>query len=124
MITAIIRMVFFFTTDFFSDPTYIAATIMAWTMTEPGVYLIAACLPSLRPISGKGFQDVAFSTAYSRLVGYSSRTFSTRQKMGDIPLAGQASFENWVDTGSHPASITKGIRIEDTVRVQREGESV
>ncbi|KAF2464529.1 uncharacterized protein BDR25DRAFT_155204, partial [Lindgomyces ingoldianus] len=50
LVTCIIRMVNFFTTDLFADPTYNCVATMTWTTVEPGVYLMAACMPSLRPL--------------------------------------------------------------------------
>lgn len=41
-------------------------------MAESGLYLIAACLPSLRPL----LTHVDISTVRSRLMGYSNKMFS------------------------------------------------
>ena len=76
MITGIIRMVYFFQIDILADPTYQSVGIMAWTLVEPGVYLIAATLPSLRPLLQYLFKDVKFKTLYNNLLHCYTRTFS------------------------------------------------
>jgi hypothetical protein len=40
----------FFASDALADPTWKSAFLNVWTVTEPGTYLIAACLPALRPM--------------------------------------------------------------------------
>lgn len=50
IITAIVRLIVFITIDVFEDITWHGIEIMVWTTIEPGVYLIAACLPSLRSL--------------------------------------------------------------------------
>lgn len=50
IVTSILRLTTFFTVDLFADPTYNVVQTMTWTCAEPGVYFIAACLPSLRPL--------------------------------------------------------------------------
>ncbi|KAJ6021167.1 hypothetical protein N7540_006671 [Penicillium herquei] len=48
--TSIARTVTFFKHDPVVDPTWIAVTFLIWSIVEPGVYLIAACLPCYRPL--------------------------------------------------------------------------
>lgn len=50
LIASIVRMVIFFRSDAFADPTWTAVTLLAWTMVEVEAVLIAACLPPLRPL--------------------------------------------------------------------------
>ena len=57
----------FFTIDLFSDPTFNVSQTMAWTCVEPGVYFIAACLPSLRPLLRLVFEKLHLTKAPSRL---------------------------------------------------------
>jgi hypothetical protein len=52
-----------FTVDLFADITFNSVTIMIWTMVEPGTYLIAACMPSLRPLKQKLFPNFHFTSA-------------------------------------------------------------
>lgn len=50
LISSIIRFIKFFDTEAFLDGTWASTNEMTWTVIEPGVYLIAACLPNLRPL--------------------------------------------------------------------------
>ncbi|KAF7510718.1 hypothetical protein GJ744_006084 [Endocarpon pusillum] len=50
IVTAIIRLIKFFSNDLFSDPTYLCVSIMSWTIIEPGAYLICSILPHLRSL--------------------------------------------------------------------------
>ncbi|KAF3765378.1 hypothetical protein M406DRAFT_27294, partial [Cryphonectria parasitica EP155] len=49
-ITSILRFVAFYDKNPFIDPTWNGVTMIIWTVCEPGVYLIAACLLVLRPV--------------------------------------------------------------------------
>lgn len=50
IVTCIIRTVEFFTRDLFTDPTFNCIMTMIWTAIEPSVYMMAACMPSIRPL--------------------------------------------------------------------------
>ena len=50
MITSILRCVAFFVNNPLVDGTWISVTFLNWSIIEPGVYLIAACLPCYRPL--------------------------------------------------------------------------
>lgn len=76
IITSAIRFATFFTIDVFSDPTYYVVTSMTWTCIEPGVYFIAATLPSLRPLARQVSRIIDFSTLYSRCVRVGYTVFS------------------------------------------------
>ncbi|MCJ1438932.1 hypothetical protein MMC27_008322 [Xylographa pallens] len=106
IITAIVRLVSFFDTDLFADPTYNSVTTMTWTLVEPGVYLIASCLPSLRSLS-KYFKDAKLSAMYSRLLGYGSR-FSSRRSTRDVSLLGDKADMSSSTTGSRARYIPLG----------------
>ncbi|CAD6582767.1 MAG: hypothetical protein ASARMPREDX12_001032 [Alectoria sarmentosa] len=75
IVSAALRMNFFFRKDVFLDPTWTAVPLQEWSLVEPGVYVIAACLPTLRPllvqltpriwarvVSTKASKDVSRST--------------------------------------------------------------
>ncbi|KAF2441995.1 hypothetical protein P171DRAFT_522905 [Karstenula rhodostoma CBS 690.94] len=68
IVTCIIRIVFFFTTDLYADPTYNCIATMTWTTVEPGVYLIAASMPSIRPLKKRipFIKDISFTSLVSR----------------------------------------------------------
>ncbi|KAK3945719.1 putative integral membrane protein [Diplogelasinospora grovesii] len=49
-VASFIRMDIFFQLNAFSDNTWASIQLMAWTLAEPGVILICACMPSLWPM--------------------------------------------------------------------------
>ncbi|KAF3003828.1 hypothetical protein G7054_g5470 [Neopestalotiopsis clavispora] len=53
LITSILRFVAFYNKSSFIDPTYSGVELIIWTVCEPGVYLIAACLVVYRPLLEK-----------------------------------------------------------------------
>ncbi|PSN64099.1 hypothetical protein BS50DRAFT_500190 [Corynespora cassiicola Philippines] len=50
IITAVLRFVAFVKVDLFEDVTYNSVKTTSWTIIEPGMYLIAATTPTLRPL--------------------------------------------------------------------------
>ncbi|MCJ1240744.1 hypothetical protein MMC14_008748 [Varicellaria rhodocarpa] len=50
LISSIIRFDAFFDVKALVDGTWASANLAIWSAVEPGVYLIAACLPNLRPL--------------------------------------------------------------------------
>ncbi|KAI0099587.1 hypothetical protein GGR51DRAFT_535096 [Nemania sp. FL0031] len=53
LVTSVIRFVVFYNRNLFLDPTYNSVELTIWTVCEPGVYLIAACLLVYRPLLDK-----------------------------------------------------------------------
>jgi hypothetical protein len=58
-ITSIVRISIFFKkfTTYDLDFTWVGVDIVLWSTVEAGVYLIAACLPSLRPLLNTFLKD-------------------------------------------------------------------
>lgn len=79
MVTGILRMVYFFQTDLFADVTFQCVVTMSWTLVEPGVYVIAATLPSLRPLLRYTFNEIKLKTLYGTLLDRYNRTFSVHK---------------------------------------------
>ncbi|KAL9595419.1 MAG: hypothetical protein Q9219_006462 [cf. Caloplaca sp. 3 TL-2023] len=50
LVSSIVRFTIFYGNEAFVDGTWASVNLMTWTLIEPGVYLIAACLPNLRPL--------------------------------------------------------------------------
>ncbi|KAF2653332.1 hypothetical protein K491DRAFT_634041, partial [Lophiostoma macrostomum CBS 122681] len=50
LVTSILRTATFFEEDLFKDPTYNCVRTITWTIVEPSVYLMAACMPSFRAL--------------------------------------------------------------------------
>ncbi|KAH9216680.1 hypothetical protein DL95DRAFT_362975 [Leptodontidium sp. 2 PMI_412] len=53
LVASIIRFTVFFRTDAFTDSTWSSVPLVSWSIVESSMYLIAACLPLLRPIFTK-----------------------------------------------------------------------
>lgn len=53
LVASILRFLTFYNTNSFNDGTYNAPELMIWTVAEPGIYLIAACLLTYRPLLEK-----------------------------------------------------------------------
>ncbi|KAF1963754.1 hypothetical protein CC80DRAFT_557679 [Byssothecium circinans] len=58
IVTSIIRFATFFQFDLFKDYTYNGAKFLTWTVIEPGVYFITACLITMRPLLRWAFKDL------------------------------------------------------------------
>lgn len=65
IITSAMRCVAFFTHDPLEDGTWVSVIFIVWSIVEPGVYLIAACLPCYRPFLTY-FTTGSFLTSPSR----------------------------------------------------------
>jgi len=109
------RLVFFCQIDMLANVTWNAPGTMSWTLVETGVYLIAATLPSLRPLMPFFLKGFKLKTPYHKLLGRCSRVFSAHKhlegstsagngarlagfvKMKDVkPLDQKATHEEWV----------------------------
>lgn len=84
------RFIFFFRSEVFVDVSWYSIELLTWTTIEPGMYLIAATLPSLRPLLGLIFQNVDFSTLGSRLLHYRTKGSPNKTKTRDIVLSGRS----------------------------------
>ena len=99
-IAAVFRFVSFFQTDLFADPTWYGVKILTWTIVEPGIYLIAACLPCLRPLAG----------SILKAFGFSNNSFQVPSRVGTATK---------VNTNNFEASNTTTKRRTDIIRTQR-----
>ncbi|KAF2636015.1 hypothetical protein P280DRAFT_510795 [Massarina eburnea CBS 473.64] len=69
IITAVFRFVAFLDVNMFSDVTYLCISTTCWSIIEPGVYLMAATVPTLRPLVRESVNYIspgAFSCGTSR----------------------------------------------------------
>ncbi|KAF2872721.1 hypothetical protein BDV95DRAFT_395790 [Massariosphaeria phaeospora] len=66
IVTAVLRFVAFLDSNLFHDITYLSVTTTGWTIIEPGVYLIAATMPTLRPLLRKMFKRVTHTLPSSQ----------------------------------------------------------
>ena len=70
LVTAIIRFIAFCNFGWnngFSDPTWVSSAILSWTVVEPGVYHLTACLITFRPLFRWIIVDSPLSSVLSRI---------------------------------------------------------
>ncbi|KAF2713471.1 hypothetical protein K504DRAFT_398700 [Pleomassaria siparia CBS 279.74] len=78
LVASILRFHTFFVTNSFTDGTYDAVELIIWTLAEPGIYLISACLMTYRPL----VERVTRSRAFGGLKG-SLHVSSQRMGIGN-----------------------------------------
>lgn len=61
LVFSIFRFVSFNKTNSFVDPTYNAVELLIWTLAEPGIYLLSACLVTYRPLLEKVLEFLGLS---------------------------------------------------------------
>ncbi|KAJ5267115.1 hypothetical protein N7478_009923 [Penicillium angulare] len=67
LVTSIMRFVIFARGNAVKDGSWSSTDLMAWSVAEPDIYLISACLPTLRPILYKLFgKDGSTANSTSR----------------------------------------------------------
>ncbi|MCJ1249518.1 hypothetical protein MMC30_006744 [Trapelia coarctata] len=87
LITAIIRFAGFFGANAAEDETWTASKLIILSVMESGVYLIAACLPTYRPLAKLIRRDASFSSLRKRYGRTAkSQTESRGQGLYDIPM--------------------------------------
>lgn len=89
LITSIVRFVGFFTTNAEVDMTYSATDLIVWTICESGMYLIAACLPTYRPLAALLWKRAPSSLRYLGLMRSHSSDPKSRDQGFNIALESQ-----------------------------------
>lgn len=78
IITAIFRFVGFFTVDTEADATYLGVNPQIYTLVEPNAYFISSCLPGMRPLARRVFNEsglaIIIYKRYRRLTSGSNTT--------------------------------------------------
>jgi hypothetical protein len=97
LITSIIRFVLFWNINGQSDATWAGVKLGLITVAEPGVYLIAACLPTYRHLFRSVKKHTGLSTGRSRST-YGRGTYGSG-KSRDIELS-NASATKYTVTGT------------------------
>ncbi|KAI0164068.1 hypothetical protein GGR57DRAFT_274022 [Xylariaceae sp. FL1272] len=113
LLASILRFISFYNTNSFSDATFNADELIIWTIAEPGIYLISACLLVLRPLLEK------FKTGISTKLGtYAGTTAKSRATSDSHDLD---TFEGnnrmniaLVSTGGHGGFIQLSDTEDDT----------
>ncbi|KAI1500660.1 hypothetical protein F5X99DRAFT_232076 [Biscogniauxia marginata] len=110
LIASILRFAAFANTSSFTDATYNAVELIIWTVAEPGIYLVSACIVMYRPLLEK-FHICSLSGGSARSTGGLARTYEALDNRrlgrtiegggGSIALrskAGNSGFEQLLDT--------------------------
>ena len=89
LIASIFRFTKFFRNDAITDGTFSSVELMSWTIVEPGVYLIAASLPTLRPLVQRVFQstrssDITLKRTRDYSDGFSRRSTAVTRRVGQL----------------------------------------
>ncbi|KAL8638329.1 MAG: hypothetical protein Q9226_009001, partial [Calogaya cf. arnoldii] len=100
--------------DLFADVTFQAVGTMTWTLVEPGVYFIAATLPSLRPLIRHVFQGVDVSAMYKSLLDRYTQTFSRQKYSKDSTSDTQL---NQIDRPTKTTAIDRVARSAGFVKI-------
>ena len=87
LVTSIIRFASFFTTDAVTDGTWASVNLMTWTVLEPGVYLIAACLLTYRPLFAYLKRHDPLSSLHLGRDRHNHSETNREHETGGIPLA-------------------------------------
>lgn len=66
IVTAIYRFVVFLRTDVFEDITYNSVATTNWSIIEPGVHLMGATVPTLRPVIRRLFSQMPMTLSTSK----------------------------------------------------------
>jgi hypothetical protein len=90
---SIVRFVTFTSSNYLSDIPYVAVDLLSWTLAEPGIYLMSACLITYRPLLERLlalFGKATGRTTKSRSTGNSSgrqmRTFGSPRNTRKRPM--------------------------------------
>lgn len=113
MVTSILRLnTFIHAAELFKDPTYKCIATYTFTIAEAGTYLIAACMPSLRPLKRHLLPEHSF-TAYLDSVIYKVGG-SSRSKSQSFGSFGKKGHVRMSDPESDPA---RGYESAETTHV-------
>lgn len=121
MVTGIVRLVFFCQTDIFADITFNAVGTMTWTLVEPGVYLIAATIPSLRPLIRYFFKGFTLKTLYDNLLLYCNTcVFFLRKENQSVRRRTRSSVLKKIGCATSVIADNNGVRSAGFVRIDEE----
>ncbi|KAJ5644216.1 uncharacterized protein N7484_006723 [Penicillium longicatenatum] len=119
LISSIVRFVEFYITNAEVDKTWAASTLVIWAVIEGGIYLVAACLPTYRPL----MRSVSRKIRGSEPAGTDSTIFggSSRPDARDIKpissgfgkLDDEEDAVRLVTLGQHRQDIAPGAILVD-----------
>ncbi|KAI1123324.1 hypothetical protein F5Y10DRAFT_270188 [Nemania abortiva] len=97
-IASIIRFALFIRYNALTDPTFTDVQLLSWTVAEPGVIFISACLPVLRPLI------VRWASALGWASTSNSRSFELQQGSSGPPSG--AYFRDYRSKDDDTVSLT------------------
>lgn len=91
------------------DVTWSAVPLLIWTLCEPGMYLVSACLPKYKPLVIHVWKRGADSVQHIRSKSTSSGQSNTNKSLPKIPMEVNRShyFLDSDDSSSHLAKIPR-----------------
>lgn len=100
MIASIIRLTVTFRVTALSDGTWDSADIATWSLVESGCYLIAACLPNLRPFFKSATKHLAHASRHSKTGSHTELRDSPRvSQTAEHPrMVGSNDVDSWSAT--------------------------
>lgn len=91
LVTSILRFVIFTRGNAIKDGTWSATELMIWSLIEPNIYLISACLPAMRPLLSLFFGDENSRLGSRRKYGSSRYKSNPNSSTGGSSGAFQSS---------------------------------
>jgi hypothetical protein len=85
IVTGVMRFVTFLHVNVFEDITYLCISTTSWSIIEPGVYLVAATVPTLQPLLRRLFHRIP-SRAVSRHTTRQACSASFKQATPGTPI--------------------------------------
>ncbi|KAF7917047.1 uncharacterized protein EAE97_012067 [Botrytis byssoidea] len=121
LITSILRCVAFFTNDPLKDGTWASVTFLNWSIIEPGVYLIACCLPSFRPLFSlvKPGSKKTSSSALTRSIldGTAGKLFGSKKRSRELDTLGTGTDDYALKEGNHTTVKSPARQSDEEVLV-------
>lgn len=87
LIASIFRFTTFFRNDAITDGTFSSVELMSWTIIEPGIYLMAACLPPLRPLAQRFLKDTVLARLSTKRISKQNDGSYELSPVNDKPRA-------------------------------------
>lgn len=120
LISSCVRLVMFSRNNAFNDQTWRSVTLMTWTDVEASIYLIAACLPSLRPLARSLAHQRIFGKHYwSNQKNLTSEERARSESSARANLSGRDGFRR---LGGEHGNISEAERGEHSVQASLSGD--
>ena len=115
MITGAIRLAYYFNTEFMVDEPWHAPGLILWALVESGMYLIAATLPSLRPLVRFLYEKFEPRGYLRNLRDRFHRALLKRKCLEDSGSSGDVELRS---TSATPISTSNGAPTAEFVKME------